>query len=89
MNIDCSYNSFEEDKDINTEIDLESGSNLQECEICYEKKPLRLLFCGHEMCLECISSIQYVNVKGYTRQYVFFYMCYMCYGEKQILCIYV
>ena len=61
MNMDCSYNSFEEDKDINTEIDLENGSNLQECKICYEKKPLRLLFCGHEMCLECISSIQYVN----------------------------
>ena len=33
MNMDCSYNSFEEDKDINTEIDLENGSNLQECKI--------------------------------------------------------
>lgn len=57
-----SYKTLEENtSEISTEIDLENGVNLQECKICFEKKPLRLLFCGHEMCKECVDNVKFIN----------------------------
>ena len=39
------------------------NNNLQICKICYEMKPLRLLFCGHEMCLDCVQNVKYIKGK--------------------------
>lgn len=38
-------------------------NNLQTCKICYETKPLRLLFCGHEMCFDCVQNVKYIKGK--------------------------
>jgi hypothetical protein len=61
MNNQSSYNYLQENED---NIDIENNQqNIEEnvCQICYEDKPLRVLFCGHEMCADCIKSIQFVK----------------------------
>ena len=64
MNNQSSYNSLDENEDNEENFDIENNQeNNQEsvCQICYEDKPLRVLFCGHEMCTDCIKSIQFVK----------------------------